>query len=564
MSKHGDHILEVRDLVTSFDTDAGRLTAVDGISFNVPRGKTMGIVGESGCGKSVTAFSITRLLPQPHGKILGGSVKFEGQELTSLPLPKMQHLRGNEISMIFQEPMTALNPVQRVGRQLAEAILLHTKCSKSEVLAKSVEMFRQVRIPDPEQRLGEYPHQLSGGMRQRVMIAMALINRPKLLIADEPTTALDVTVQAQILELIADLQKEMGMSVVLITHDLGVIAEMCDEVAVMYAGRIVEQAPVRELFANPQHAYTRGLLESMPKLENVPKTRLPAIPGNVPSIENFVAGCRFAARSRREHLPEHLSVRPPFAEISPDHWVEKCPVCAGNEIANASGVSYNLSHEQDSGTDPRGALESAQSHLGRGQGANRQEPDSADRTRQLKNEFDSIVAWAKGAGRLIPADRYQTPEESGAEHRVYFDPEQSSAIKITNANRAGMSYPDGEPHAGLPAEYLERWRLHNLIFADDVTLEGVIQSPAGVALVVRQCWINGTVPEVWQIADFMNELGFQATLLQECYYRAADDLAVMDCHDGNFMLGDDGMVYPIDVIPLRPDANLKQRLGISS
>lgn len=320
-------ILEVRDLVTAFDTDAGRMTAVDGISFDVPRGKTLGIVGESGCGKSVTAFSITRLLPQPHGQVLAGSICFEDKDLLKLPLEEMQKVRGNDISMIFQEPMTALNPVQTVGLQLAEAILLHTKCSKAEVLSRSIDMMKKVRIPAPETRLGEYPHQLSGGMRQRVMIAMALINKPKLLIADEPTTALDVTVQAQILTLIADLQKEMGMSVVLITHDLGVIAEVCDEVAVMYAGRIVERAGVYDLFANPRHAYTRGLLDSIPRLDSVPKTKLKAIPGNVPGIADFKPGCRFAERSGRTHNAAHLNERPPFVEIAPNHWVENCPIC---------------------------------------------------------------------------------------------------------------------------------------------------------------------------------------------------------------------------------------------
>ncbi len=320
-------ILQVRDLVTAFDTDAGRMVAVDGISLDVPRGKTLGIVGESGCGKSVTAFSITRLLPQPHGKILGGSIQFEDKELTSMPLEQMRGLRGDDISMIFQEPMTALNPVQTVGRQLAEAILLHSECSKAEVLSRSIDMMKKVRIPAPEQRLNEYPHQLSGGMRQRVMIAMALINKPRLLIADEPTTALDVTVQAQILELIADLQKEMHMSVILITHDLGVIAEVCDEVAVMYAGRIVERASVHDLFAKPRHAYTQGLLESIPKMEDMPKTKLRAIPGNVPGIAEFKPGCRFAGRSQRPHTDEQLNVRPPFTEIAPGHWVEHCPVC---------------------------------------------------------------------------------------------------------------------------------------------------------------------------------------------------------------------------------------------
>jgi peptide/nickel transport system ATP-binding protein len=326
MSDAAATILEVQDLRTAFDTDAGRVTAVDGVSFTVPRGKTLGIVGESGCGKTVTAFSITRLLPQPHGKILGGKILFEGRDLASLPPEALRSVRGKEISMIFQEPMTALNPVQTIGKQLAEAILLHAPNSK-DVLARSVDMMKRVRIPSPETRLGEYAHQLSGGMRQRVMIAMALINRPKLLIADEPTTALDVTVQAQILELIAELQRDMGMSVILITHDLGVIAETCDEVAVMYAGRIVERAGVHELFAHPRHAYTRGLLESIPRLDSVPKTKLKAIRGNVPSIETLLDGCRFAERSGREHTPEQINVRPPIVEISPGHSVENCPVC---------------------------------------------------------------------------------------------------------------------------------------------------------------------------------------------------------------------------------------------
>ena len=328
MMSAADSILQIRDLVTAFDTNAGRMTAVDGVSFDVPRGKTLGIVGESGCGKSVTAFSITRLLPQPHGKILSGSILFEGQELTTMPLEQLRRIRGNDISMIFQEPMTALNPVQTVGKQLAEAILLHTQCSKSEVLARSIDMMKKVRIPAPEQRLNEYPHQLSGGMRQRIMIAMALINTPKLLIADEPTTALDVTVQAQILALIADLQKEMGMSVVLITHDLGVIAEVCDEVVVMYAGRVVERAPVHELFAHPRHAYTRGLLDSIPKLDSKPKTKLKAIPGNVPGIADFKPGCRFAERAGQAHTAEQLNTRPAFVEVSANHWVENCPICA--------------------------------------------------------------------------------------------------------------------------------------------------------------------------------------------------------------------------------------------
>ena len=322
-----ESLLQVDDLVTAFDTDAGRLTAVDGVSFEVSRGRTLGIVGESGCGKSVTAFSIIRLLPQPHGHILGGRVMFQGRDLVNLPDDELRRVRGQEIGMIFQEPMTALNPVHRIGRQLIEAVLLHEDIPKAQARVRVLEMLRRVRIPAAETRIHEYPHQLSGGMRQRVMIAMALIHKPNLLIADEPTTALDVTVQAQILELISDLQKAMGMAVILITHDLGVIAEVCDDVAVMYAGRIVERAPVRELFAGPRHAYTQGLLASIPRLDHPPKTHLPVIPGVVPSLEDLQPGCRFAGRSRRSHTPEQLTQRPPFMEISPGHWVEHCPVC---------------------------------------------------------------------------------------------------------------------------------------------------------------------------------------------------------------------------------------------
>jgi len=321
-------LLKVENLVTAFDTDAGRLVAVDGVSFSVPQGGTMGLVGESGCGKSVTAFSIAHLLPQPHGKVLNGRILFEGMDLRTLDEQGLHRVRGNEIGVIFQEPMAALNPTQRIGKQLMEAVFLHHKVSPAEAKDRVIKVLREVRIPAPETRFHEYPHQLSGGMRQRVMIAMALINQPKLLIADEPTTALDVTVQAQILELIAELQRRMKMSVILITHDLGVIAETCDEVAVMYAGRIVERAPVFELFKNPRHAYTRGLLESIPRLDDPPKTHLRVIPGSVPSLEDFKPGCRFAERSGREHTPEQLNLRPPFEEIAPSHWVERCPVCA--------------------------------------------------------------------------------------------------------------------------------------------------------------------------------------------------------------------------------------------
>jgi peptide/nickel transport system ATP-binding protein len=312
-------LLTLQGLRVGFDTETGPVVAVDGIDLDVAPGRTLGLVGESGCGKSVTAFSIMRLLPQPHGKILGGRILFDGRDLATLPLKEMAGLRGDEISMIFQEPMTALNPVQPVGRQLAEAVELHKQLSQAEVRQRCLDMLDRVRIPSPEVRLREYPHQLSGGMRQRVMIAMALINQPKLLIADEPTTALDVTVQAQILQLIDDLRRDIGMAVLLITHDLGVIAETCDEVAVMYAGRLVERAPVRDLFARPRHAYTRGLLESLPRLDSTPKTRLPAIPGQVAAITDFVEGCRFAQRLGLDPGP----TRPPFVEVAPGHWVEE-------------------------------------------------------------------------------------------------------------------------------------------------------------------------------------------------------------------------------------------------
>jgi len=318
-------LLQVRDLITAFDTDGGLVRAVDQVSFDVARGKTLGIVGESGCGKSVTAMSLVRLLPQPSGKILQGEVRFKGRDLSRLKPDELRRVRGNEIGVIFQEPMTALNPVQRIGKQLAECFLLHKGMKRREAWEAGVEMLRLVKIPAPEQRAGDYPHQLSGGMRQRVVIAMALACRPDLVIADEPTTALDVTVQAQILDLMKRLQAELGMSVILITHDLGVIAETCDEVVVMYGGRVVERAPVREIFAAPRHAYTRGLLASIPRLETPRKSVLPVIPGMVASLRDFVPGCRFCQRMDR-HGPT-LRDRPPFREVSPGHWVEDCPIC---------------------------------------------------------------------------------------------------------------------------------------------------------------------------------------------------------------------------------------------
>ena len=326
MTEPDGPLLEVDRLITSFETDAGLLRAVDEVSFRVDRGATVGIVGESGCGKSVTAMSLVRLLPQPAGKILGGSVRFKGEDLVRAPDSRMRALRGAEIGVIFQEPMTALNPVHRIGRQIAEVFRIHQGLSKLDAWDQAVEMLRMVRIPAPELRAMDYPHHLSGGMRQRVMIAMALACRPDLLIADEPTTALDVTVQAQILDLLRRLRDEMGMALLLITHDLGVIAENCDEVVVMYAGRVVERATTRALFSRPRHAYTRGLLHSMPTLETVPKSVLPTIPGSVASLADFTPGCRFC--QRLGITGPDARQRPPFLEPDPGHWLEACPLCA--------------------------------------------------------------------------------------------------------------------------------------------------------------------------------------------------------------------------------------------
>ncbi len=291
------NLLEVRDLVTAFHTDEGVVRAVDGVSFEVRDGGTIGIVGESGCGKSVTSLSIMRLIPSPPGRIERGQILFNGKDLLELGEGEMRALRGNSISMIFQEPMTSLNPVYTVGFQIMEAIRLHQRKSKAEARARAIEMLRLVGIPSPEERIDAYPHQLSGGMRQRVMIAMALSCEPKLLIADEPTTALDVTIQAQILDLLAGLQKKLGMSIMLITHDLGVVAEFVEEIAVMYAGKIVERARTQDLFAGPRHPYTKGLLQSVPSYgDNAQRKRLPTIPGVVPDLTKLPKGCRFQDR----------------------------------------------------------------------------------------------------------------------------------------------------------------------------------------------------------------------------------------------------------------------------
>ncbi len=321
-----ESLLDVQDLKVAFDTDHGRVTAVDGVNLKLAAGATLGIVGESGCGKSVTSMSIMRLLPHPSGVITGGRILFEGKDLTKASEQDLWKLRGKRIGMIFQEPMTSLNPVHTVGRQVAEVFQLHEQLSKADAMDKAIESLRKVLIPAPEQRVHEYPHQLSGGMKQRIGIAIAIAMSPSLLIADEPTTALDVTVQAQILDLIRDLQQSMGMAVLLITHDLGVIAETCQEVAVMYAGRIVERGSAVQIFQNPRHAYTRGLLASIPRLNSSPRTRLPAIEGMVPPLDKMPAGCRFCLRNT-EAPGEPYVERPPFQEISQDHWVEACPRC---------------------------------------------------------------------------------------------------------------------------------------------------------------------------------------------------------------------------------------------
>jgi len=287
-------LLQLDNLRTWFSTLAGTVRSVDGVSLTVNAGETLGVVGESGCGKSVTALSILRLVPTPPGRHMG-AVRYRGTDLLQLSEREMRQIRGNRISMIFQEPMTSLNPVLTVGRQIAETVQLHQKASRAQALERAVEMLRLVQIPEPERRVNEYPHQLSGGMRQRVMIALALACNPEVLIADEPTTALDVTIQAQILDLMKRLQKELGMAVVMITHDLGVVAESCDRVVVMYAGRKVEEASVIDLFDRPLHPYTRALMASMPSM-NTHTRRLAEIPGMVPSPQELGTGCSFAAR----------------------------------------------------------------------------------------------------------------------------------------------------------------------------------------------------------------------------------------------------------------------------
>jgi peptide/nickel transport system ATP-binding protein len=312
-------LLEVSDLRTQFFSQDGITRAVDGVSFVIAPGETLGLVGESGCGKSVTALSLLRLLPR-NGRVAGGAISFEGNDLLALSEAEMRRIRGNRIAMIFQEPMTSLNPVHTIGEQIAEAVRIHQGLGRAAALARATEMLRLVRIPDAERRVGDYPHQFSGGMRQRAMIAMALACSPTLLIADEPTTALDVTIQAQILRLMLELKERIGAAILLITHDLGVVAETCQRVIVMYAGRTVEEAPVLELFDHPAHPYTRGLLTSIPHGAGRRRRRLLEIPGVVPSLRDPIVGCAFAPRCtwavdacRRD--------APPIRAIAPGHHV---------------------------------------------------------------------------------------------------------------------------------------------------------------------------------------------------------------------------------------------------
>ncbi|HUJ75498.1 MAG TPA: ABC transporter ATP-binding protein [bacterium] len=318
-------ILAIEDLRTYFFSREGVTKAVDGVSYSISRGETLGVVGESGCGKSVTALSVLRLVPDPPGKIVGGAIRFDGTDLLQLPQERMQHIRGNDISMIFQEPMTSLNPVLTVGNQISEAVTLHQGLSRRAAMDKAVEMLKLVKIPDATRRVREYPHQMSGGMRQRVMIAMALSCNPKVLVADEPTTALDVTIQAQILDLMLDLQAKLGTAIILITHSLGVVAETARRVVVMYAGRKVEEAPVDDLFAAPLHPYTVGLMNSVPRLSDAAQAdpgsaRLQEIPGIVPPLHHLPAGCTFAPRCTyaTERCRQEF---PPLNQYRPGHWV---------------------------------------------------------------------------------------------------------------------------------------------------------------------------------------------------------------------------------------------------
>jgi peptide/nickel transport system ATP-binding protein len=315
-------LLEIKGLKTHFKTDDGWLHAVDGVDMSIEAGETLGVVGESGCGKSVTAKTVMKLIDMPPGRIVAGQVLWQGRDLVPLGAEDMRRIRAKEIAIIFQEPMTSLNPVYTVGEQIAESIRLHEGLSRKDAIARAVEMLKLVRIPTPERRVHDYPHQFSGGMRQRVMIAMALSCKPQLLIADEPTTALDVTIQAQILDLLAELKSEMGMAIMLITHAMGVVAEVAQRVVVMYAGQVVEEALVGELFAHPRHPYTQGLIRSIPRIDSAltKKGRLETIPGTVPKLIAPPEGCRFAPRCKFA-MPACTQATPPLRQVAPGHKV---------------------------------------------------------------------------------------------------------------------------------------------------------------------------------------------------------------------------------------------------
>jgi peptide/nickel transport system ATP-binding protein len=315
-------LLEIKGLKTHFKTDDGWLHAVDGVDMSIEAGETLGVVGESGCGKSVTAKTVMKLIDMPPGKIVAGQVLWQGRDLVPLGAEDMRRIRAKEIAIIFQEPMTSLNPVYTIGEQIAESIRLHEGLSRKDAIARAVEMLKLVRIPTPERRVHDYPHQFSGGMRQRVMIAMALSCKPQLLIADEPTTALDVTIQAQILDLLAELKSEMGMAIMLITHAMGVVAEVAQRVVVMYAGQVVEEALVGELFAHPRHPYTQGLIRSIPRIDSAltKKGRLETIPGTVPKLIAPPEGCRFAPRCKFA-MPACTQATPPLRQVAPGHKV---------------------------------------------------------------------------------------------------------------------------------------------------------------------------------------------------------------------------------------------------
>jgi peptide/nickel transport system ATP-binding protein len=318
----GETLLDIRGLKTWFKTDDGLVRAVDGVDLHIDRGETLGVVGESGCGKTVTARSVLKLIDMPPGRFEDGQILWQGRDLIPLSAEEMDKIRAREIAIIFQEPMTSLNPVYTVGDQIAEVLRQHQKLSRRQALEGAAEMLRLVNIPNPQKRVHDYPHQFSGGMRQRVMIAMAMSCRPKLLIADEPTTALDVTIQAQILELMQEMKEKLGMSIMLITHAMGVVAETCQRVVVMYAGKVVEEAPVEALFGNPRHPYTQGLIRSIPRVDRAAekKQRLEAIPGTVPSLLNPPPGCRFASRCRfvTDACTQGM---PPLKEVGPGHFV---------------------------------------------------------------------------------------------------------------------------------------------------------------------------------------------------------------------------------------------------